>query len=60
VALIWSESPKPAQPAKPSAWTRCWYCGGRGKVTVTWNGDEDECFECEGAGGFGPVKKEAS
>lgn len=57
--LIWT-GPAPAPSPKPSAWTRCWYCGGRGRVTVTWNGDEDECDSCLGAGGFGPVRKEAA
>jgi DnaJ-class molecular chaperone len=60
MSLLWTGA-QPASTPKPSGlWTRCTYCGGRGKITVTWNGDEDECDACEGAGGFGPVKKESN
>jgi len=58
--LIWT-GPDPEPERKPiRTWLRCTYCGGRGRITVTWNGDEDECDACLGAGGFGPVRKEGA
>jgi DnaJ-class molecular chaperone len=59
MSLIWTEPSAKPQSSPRKSWLRCHDCGGRGRITVTWNGDEEECDACEGAGGFGPARKDA-